>query len=113
MITVITGIIIIIYCLFNLLYIDSFMSKFQSELEGITDAFMFLSVCIWLVIEFFYQSGIICAIPFVPMAFNVPKHLEYRKKNFYIIILTTILIVTSFVILNKLWFNFNFWTFKF
>ena len=112
MITIISGILIIVYCLYSLLYLDNLISKFNSKVsDTVMNSFMFLFIVIWLIIEFFFQSGIICLIPFIPMAFKSPT--KKNERLFYTILLSSVIITTSFVILNKLWFNFNFWTLKF
>lgn len=112
MITAISGILIIIYCLYSLLYLEDLISKFNSKIsDTVINSFMFLFIVIWFIVEFFSQSGIICLIPFIPMAFKSPT--KKNERLFYTILLSSVIITTSFVILNKLWFNFNFWTLKF
>jgi len=114
MITITTGILIVLYCLYQLLDIDMFIKKFHgSMIEGTIDAFVFIGIIIWLVIQFFMQSAIISLIPFIPMLFNFNTKSPRRLRILNISILVSIVVTVSFVLLNKMYFGFNFWTLNF
>lgn len=110
MMTIVTGILIVLYCLCQLLDIDMFVKKFQgSMIEGTIDAFVFIGIVIWLVIQFFMQSAFVNIIPFIPMMFNFNTKSPRREKILHIVILVSIIITVSFVLLNKMYFDYNFW----
>lgn len=114
MITIITGILIVLYCLYQLLDIDMFIKKFHgAELENTIDSFVFLGIIIWLIVQFFMQSAIISLIPFITMLFKINNKSLRKQKQLHAIVLLTIIVVVSFILLNKMYFNFNFWTLNF
>ena len=109
--TVIIGILIILYCLYQLIDVDMFMKKFHGAmLEGTIDAFVFVGIVIWLVIQFFMQSAFVNLIPFIPMMFNFNTKSPRKEKVLHIAILVSIIVTVSFVLLNKMYFGMNFWT---
>lgn len=111
--TVITGILIVLYCLYQLIDVDMFMKKFHGALlEGTIDAFVFISIIIWLIVQFFLQSAFIALIPMIFMLFH-DSISPWRKKLLNITILISIILTVSFIVLNKMYFNLNFWTFNF
>ena len=113
MIIVVIGILIVLYCLYQLIDIDMFMKKFHGAmLEGTIDAFVFVSIIIWLVVQFFMQSAFIALIPFIFMLFNESIS-PWKKKALNIAILVSLVLSVSFIVLNKMYFHFNFWTFQF
>jgi len=113
MITIVTGILIVLYCLYQLLDIDMFIKKFHGALlEGTIDAFVFISIIIWLVVQFFLQSAFIALIPIVFMLFHESIS-PWKKKALNISILISLIATVSFIVLNKMYFNLNFWTFNF
>ncbi len=111
--TVITGILIVLYCLYQLIDVDMFMKKFHGALlEGTIDAFVFISIIIWLIVQFFLQSAFIALIPMIFMLFH-DSISPWRKKLLNITILISIILTVSFIVLNKMYFHLNFWTFNF
>jgi len=111
--TVITGILIVLYCLYQLLDIDMFIKKFHGAmLEGTIDAFVFIGIIIWLVVQFFLQSAFIALIPMVFMLFH-DSISPWRRKLLNIVILISLITIVSFIVLNKMYFHFNFWTLNF
>jgi hypothetical protein len=111
--TVVTGILIVLYCLYQLIDIDMFIKKFHGAMiEGTIDAFVFVGIIIWLVIQFFMQSAFVNIIPFIPMMFNFNIKSPRRLRILNISILVSIVVTVSFVLLNKMYFGLNFWTFE-
>ena len=109
--TIITGILIILYCLYQLLDVDMFVKKFHgSMIEGTIDAFVFIGIVVWLVIQFFMQSAFVNILPFIPMMFNFNIKSPRKEKILNIIILVSIVVTVSFDLLNEMYFNYNFWT---
>jgi len=112
--TIVTGILIVLYCLYQLLDIDMFIKKFHgATMEGTIDAFVFIGIVVWLVIQFFMQSAFINLLPFIPMLFNFNIKSPRRKRILNIAILVSVVVTVSFVLLNKMYFNYNFWTLNF
>ena len=110
---IVTGILIVLYCLYQLLDIDMFIKKFHgATMEGTIDAFVFIGIVVWLVIQFFSQSAFIALIPMVFMLFN-DSISPWRKRLLNITILITLIVTVSFIVLNKMYFHFNFWTLQF
>ena len=112
--TIVTGILIVLYCLYQLLDVDMFVKKFHgATIEGTIDAFVFIGIVVWLVIQFFMQSAFVNIIPFIPMMFNFNIKSPRRERLFNVSILVSIIVVVSFDLLNKMYFNLNFWTLNF
>lgn len=110
MIVEITGILIVIYCLYQMIDIDMFVKKFAGiRLDNTIDAFVLVATIIWLVVQFFFQSGPIALIPLVFGFIN--PFCKSERKTFFLhrLILIVIILDVSFIVLNKLWFNINFW----
>lgn len=108
--TIFIGIAIVIYCLYNLIDIDMFVHKFHgANIERTIDAFAIIGITIWLIVQFFMQSGIIAIIPMVFLFATTDNKSKRREINQHRALLLTIILVVSFIILNKYFMNINFW----
>jgi hypothetical protein len=112
MLTIIPGILIIIYCMYNMIDIDMFYKKFQTiEVENSIDTFIMFGIIIWLIIHVFSHAGLISLLPCLALFINTGYNSEYKRRFFHRLLLLLILIPTLFIIINKLFIHFNFWTF--
>ena len=108
--TVILGILIILYCSYNLIEIDMFIKKFHgAKLESTIDAFAIIGIAVWLLVHFFIQSGPIALFPMFFLLLKFDNISERKTRAAHKALLWTINLTTAFIILNLLYFNLNFW----
>jgi uncharacterized membrane protein YgaE (UPF0421/DUF939 family) len=91
-----------------------FIKRFKgAKLDNTIDAIFIVLILIWFVIQFFNMHGIIAIGPMLLILIN-PYHIsEYRTKLAHRFMLAWVGLFTAIIILNQLWYNFNFWTFTY
>ncbi len=116
--TLIIGTAILYYCLVNLLDIDMFIKKFHgAKLAPTVDAIVIIGSLLWFIVQSFLYSGIIVIITLSTIVFvetSYMNNLSMRnKRNRIRFMLISIILLTSFIILNELYIQFNFWKYLF
>ena len=116
--TFLIGIAIIFYCVVNLLDIDMFVKKFHgAKLTPTVDAIVIVGSLLWFIVQSFFYSGPIVVLVLSTIVFvetSYIHNLSMRKKcNRIKFMLISIILLTSFIILNELYIHFNFWKYLF
>jgi hypothetical protein len=115
--TFIIGIIIIFYCLINLLDINMFINKFHgAKIAPTIDSYVIISSFIWFIIQSFMCSGpiVILTLSIITFIETYEINISRRKQRMLMrFILISIVLLISFIILNEVYLNFNIWEFIF
>jgi len=107
--TLITSLLIIIYCLYTVFDIDSTLDRYYKSSLDIIDILAIAVILFWTIIEFFLSAGPVVLIPFIMMLFNLnhPKKIIARINHY--IFFSLLALVATFILFNELTFNLNFW----
>jgi len=105
------AVLIILYSLYIIIDTKDAIIRYYSDYETLHffDVFAIILIIVWTIVQFFLMTGPIVLIPIVLGLFNLKRKSMKRARLLLRLFYTLVIITTSFVVLNIMYFNLNFW----
>ena len=110
----IIGCIIILFCVYVLTDLDDFILNMQKSNISTFNSIGLIITILWFIYEFFHEAGPISLIPIgIGLLIKPYRITLFGTRIIHATVFSIIIIVASFIIINKEYLHFNFWTFTF
>ena len=108
------GCIIILFCVYILTDLDDFILDMQTERVNLFNAIGLIVTLLWFIYEFFHESGPISLIPIgLGLFIKTYRITLFGTRLIHILVFSVVILTVAFIIINKSYWHFNFWTFTF